>query len=160
MNHAKCPWCLKQTQLIVSYSSELQGKARIVCSECSTSGPFGTGEGGAWHEWDKRVTLHDEIKRLDLQEFRDLGLLQEVNRQFFHPRGLALEIIVSDLDSNLVVSLGGIWDHRTDPDGMFYGNLDQAKIASVEALRLSFLNHRLNTGLCDGDGLQIHGMLE
>lgn len=32
------------------------------------------------------------IKYLDLREFLDGGFLQEANRQFFHPLGLALEI--------------------------------------------------------------------
>lgn len=30
--------------------------------------------------------------KLDIQKFREDGLLQEVNRQFFHPMGLALAI--------------------------------------------------------------------
>ena len=45
------------------------------------------------------------IKYLDLIEFRDFGFLQEVNRQFFHPLGLALEIRYLD---NGEVVLGGI----------------------------------------------------
>lgn len=33
-----------------------------------------------------------DIKRMPIREFKDLGFLQEANRQFFHPHGLALEI--------------------------------------------------------------------
>ncbi len=35
-----------------------------------------------------------EINRMDIGEFRELGFLQEANRLFFHPHGLALEITV------------------------------------------------------------------
>jgi hypothetical protein len=48
-----------------------------VCRDC---------QGRGTHE------VPDEpIKHMDLGEFRDLGFLQEANRQFFHPLGLALE---------------------------------------------------------------------
>jgi hypothetical protein len=33
-----------------------------------------------------------DIKRISGKEFRDVGFLQEANRQFFHPHGLALEV--------------------------------------------------------------------
>jgi hypothetical protein len=38
------------------------------------------------------------IKHLDIKEFRELGFLQEANRLFFHPHGLALEVRVIDSD--------------------------------------------------------------
>lgn len=57
------------------------------------------------------------IKYLDLKEFKTSGLLQEVNRQFFHPRGLALEVLV-DHDGQ-VTGLGGIQDFRDDPEGVW-----------------------------------------
>lgn len=58
-----------------------------------------------------------DIKYMNLNEFRDNGYLQEVNRQFFHPRGLALEI---RCDENNSIILGGIWDYRNDPEGVQY----------------------------------------
>ena len=61
-----------------------------------------------------------EIKKLSFQDFLDQGYLQEVNRQFFHPLGLALEVIINN---GIVESLGGIWDYRDDPEGMAFGNL-------------------------------------
>ena len=61
-----------------------------------------------------------EIKKLSLQNFVDQGYLQEVNRQFFHPLGLALEVVV---DKGTVETLGGIWDYRDDPEGMVFGDL-------------------------------------
>lgn len=61
-----------------------------------------------------------ELKRMDLDEFRALGLLQEVNRRFFHPLGLALEVIV---EQGRTKSFGGVWDMRDDPEGIAF--LDQ-----------------------------------
>ena len=58
-------------------------------------------------------------KRMDLTEFRNEGYLQEVNRQFFHPLGLALEVVMEE--DGTISRLGGIWDYRDDPEGMFFG---------------------------------------
>lgn len=60
-----------------------------------------------------------DIKYMDLSEFRGAGYLQEVNRTFFHPLGLALEMVEGD-DGNLV--FGGVWDYRDDPEGMAFGD--------------------------------------
>jgi hypothetical protein len=59
----------------------------------------------------------DKIKRIDIKEFRELGYLQELNRRFLHPLGLALEIIIDD---NGEEKLGGIWDYRMDEVGIYY----------------------------------------
>lgn len=63
-------------------------------------------------------TESDGIKRMSVKEFREQGYLQEVNRQFLHPRGLALEVVVEDDGTE---RLGGIWDYRGDPEGIIYG---------------------------------------
>lgn len=69
------------------------------------------------------------INYMDLDEFHKLGFLQEVNRQFFHPLGLALELIV---DEGKAVKLGGIWDYREDEDGMVFGDhIDFVKAQNV-----------------------------
>lgn len=60
----------------------------------------------------------NKIKYLDITEFREMGLLAEVNRQFFHPLGLALEVIKIEDGS---WTLSGIWDYRDDPEGILYG---------------------------------------
>lgn len=72
-----------------------------------------------------------KIKKMDIKEFRAIGLLQEVNRLFFHPRGLALEIIIDNETGK--EKLGGIWDYRNDPEGIKYldQNLDEQKAANV-----------------------------
>lgn len=58
-----------------------------------------------------------EINRIDIKEFREKGYLQEVNRRFLHPLGLALEIVIDD-DGN--EKLGGIWDYRDDTEGIYF----------------------------------------
>jgi hypothetical protein len=67
-----------------------------------------------------------DIKRIDIKEFREKGYLQELNRRFLHPLGLALEI-VSDND---VETIGGIWDYREDKEGILYeiAGSDQERI--------------------------------
>ena len=59
----------------------------------------------------------EDTKYLNLSDFVALGLLQEVNRLFFHPMGLALEC--SRTDTGLT-TLSRIWDYRDDPEGMIY----------------------------------------
>jgi len=74
-----------------------------------------------------------EVKRIDIKEFREEGFLQEVNRQFFHPLGLALEIVVDDETGT--ESLGGIWDYRDDPEGIRYDEVDAQKAEKIEVLQ-------------------------
>jgi hypothetical protein len=57
-------------------------------------------------------------KRMSISEFQGLGYLQEVNRRFFHPLGLALEI-VQEPDGTR--RLGGIRDCRDEPEGIIFG---------------------------------------
>lgn len=59
-----------------------------------------------------------EPKRIDIAEFRELGFLQEANRLFFHPRGLALEVVT---EKGGGMRLGGVWDYREDDEGILYG---------------------------------------
>lgn len=68
---------------------------------------------------DKRCT-----PLMDLTEFRDLGFLQEVNRCFFHPLGLALAVEVEEHgpQAGKVIDLYGIYDSRQDPEGWLYGD--------------------------------------
>lgn len=59
-----------------------------------------------------------EPKKMSVQEFREFGYLQELNRRFLHVLGLALEVVVNEDGSE---TLGGIWDSRDDPEGLVYG---------------------------------------
>ena len=75
--------------------------------------------------------MSEGLKRMDIKEFREMGLLVEINRKFFHPLGLALEVIIDD-DGN--EKLGGIWDYREDAEGMLYGEpLPIEKIKKAQA---------------------------
>lgn len=69
-------------------------------------------------------------KTIDLREFIDAGYLHEVNRQFFHPLGLALAVYVDDDGS---VRLESVWDSRDDPAGFSYADeaLDPVKAAKI-----------------------------
>lgn len=60
----------------------------------------------------------EEVKRIDIKEFREIGFLQELNRQFLHPLGMALEIILDEETKE--EKLGGVWDYRDDKEGMMF----------------------------------------
>lgn len=78
------------------------------------------------------------IKHLPIAEFRRLGFLQEANRQFFHPLGLALEITREEDGTERI---SGVWDFRDDPEGVMFTDLSdddaREKAAHVAALRES-----------------------
>lgn len=76
-----------------------------------------------------------EVKRISIKEFRSLGFIQEINRLFLHPCGLALEVILDKETGE--ETLGGVWDYRDDPEGMLFadGMISAEKAASVEKLR-------------------------
>jgi len=67
-----------------------------------------------------------DIKKADIKELREMGFLHEVNRSFFHPLGLALEVVIDEETGK--ESLGGIWDYRNDPEGILFDKLDKEKI--------------------------------
>lgn len=70
-----------------------------------------------------------KIKRINLAEFRNRGYLQEVNRQFLHRLGLALEV---SIEEDGTVKLGGIWDYRTDPEGIIFSDGNLPDLEHVE----------------------------
>lgn len=78
--------------------------------------------------------MSEEIKKIPIKEFREIGFLQEVNRQFLHPHGLALQVTIDD-DGN--ESLDGIWDYREDPVGIIYDlkNSDNERIQNFVSKR-------------------------
>ena len=82
-----------------------------------------------------------ELKYLDLKEFREIGFLQEVNRLFFHPRGLALEVTV--VEETGEVRLSGIRDYRDDPEGCVFANIpmEQALGRAMNVAR-EYARHR------------------
>jgi len=69
---------------------------------------------------------------MDPAEFQRLGYLQEVNRQFLHPLGLALAVTVEE---DGTTSIGPVYDGRSDPEGFTFAELtetDKAKAEFVE----------------------------
>lgn len=72
-------------------------------------------------------------KYMPIDEFRNIGFLQEVNRQFFHPLGLALSITI---DKEQKYRLDGILDYRDDPEGIYFDmDLSEEKAKNVAELR-------------------------
>lgn len=62
-----------------------------------------------------------KIKRISIKEFREFGFLQELNRLFLHPLGMALEVKINDDGTE---ALGGIWDYREDAEGMTFAEIE------------------------------------
>lgn len=90
-------------------------------------------DGGGWCLCECHPPVKPQTKYLDIKEFRSLGLLREVNRQFLHPIGLALAV-ERDGDGN--ESLFGILDARDDPEGfVFWGLQDDSGSRYVDRLR-------------------------
>lgn len=57
------------------------------------------------------------FKTMPIQEFRECGALQEINRQLLHPMGLAL---FATGEANGSFTGLGVMDNRGDPEGMIY----------------------------------------
>lgn len=72
------------------------------------------------------------VKYMDIGEFQKLGYLQEVNRRFLHPLGLALEIRGEEDGAGW--ELGGVWDYRDDPEGVVFSDPpDTEKAARIDS---------------------------
>ena len=73
------------------------------------------------------------MKKITAKEFRELGLLQEMNRLFLHPMGLALETIIEEDGSE---HFGGVGDYRDDPEGMAFseGTISTEKAQNVSTM--------------------------
>lgn len=76
------------------------------------------------------------MKHLSAKEMRARGYLQEANRRFFHPLGLALEVHYADADPEATAKLS-VQDHRDDPEGVYFAGRDsdvrRSKAAAVDA---------------------------
>lgn len=71
------------------------------------------------------------MKFMPIRDFLDSGYLQEVNRRFFHPLGLAL---VVEAEDDGTASVSGVWDYRHDPEGIVFspGEVDPNKAEFIE----------------------------
>jgi len=72
------------------------------------------------------------MKYMPIKEFREKGLLHELNRTFLHPLGLALEVQLKE-DGTEVLS--GIWDCTDDPEGVCFAEINRETITKVKALQ-------------------------
>lgn len=76
-------------------------------------------------------------KKIDIKEFVEKGYLQELNRSFLHPLGLALMVNINETK----YSLEYVEDCRDEDEGFYFGfkdrsNLDESirKKESIENL--------------------------
>jgi hypothetical protein len=68
------------------------------------------------------------MKEFDLATFMDEGILQEVNRVFFHPLGLALTTMCDrDADGKVVPHRMGPVIATEDPEGLVFDPPDAEK---------------------------------
>lgn len=71
-------------------------------------------------------------KKMSIKEFREQGYLQELNRCFLHPLGLALEVVREEDGTE---RFGEVWDSREDPEGIIFGPgmIDAKKATRISA---------------------------
>lgn len=97
--------------------------------------------------------MTNQIKKLNLKEFKDEGFLLEANRQFFHPLGLALTVYYDDNDLENKTGVEAeaepvgifIQDWRDDPEGCGFAEFtkeDKVKARKVQALHDSKVEAR------------------
>jgi hypothetical protein len=67
------------------------------------------------------IARDDTMKTIDMTEFAKEGYLQEINRLFLHPLGLAMYVT---LDENKKATEWGIWDARDDPEGFYFAAVE------------------------------------
>ena len=82
---------------------------------------------------------------MTLKEFVEDGYLQEVNRQFFHPRGLALSISLNEKDN--IYEWAEIWDCRDDPEGIIYGEEHIKENSALFQKKAEIVEQQLNKHL-------------
>jgi hypothetical protein len=81
---------------------------------------------------------------MPISEFRAIGLLQEINRQFLHPMGLALEVVINSETGE--EELGGIWCCWDDAEGILFDEFTndmKNKAQRVQVIRANKESRRL-----------------
>jgi len=100
------------------------------------------------------------VNSLNTQELLSEGILQEVNRLFFHPLGLALDVsterVTGGENEDEIFVAAHITDHRSDPEGVTFepGIIDSEMIRKVVALRNSKIAVRSQLPECNKQGIQ------
>jgi hypothetical protein len=75
------------------------------------------------------IEVKSVLKYMSPKEFQEQGYLQEVNRQFLHPLGLALSVNPAKGRGRGV--FGPIWDCRDDPEGIYFEGTDLSEKAKM-----------------------------
>lgn len=70
--------------------------------------------------------MADGVIFMSVREFRQQGYLQELNRLFLHPLGLAIDTVI---DEEGVERLGDVWDCRWLSEGVHFDRKDLAPLA-------------------------------
>jgi len=91
-------------------------------------------------------------KRIDIKKFQEFGYLQEANRLFFHPLGLALGVIT---DASGEVRLGGVWDALDDREGILFEHFDLEKVKRVRIAAMVRRQVRADLPECNPMGTQV-----
>ena len=81
----------------------------------------------------------EQRKFMSVKKFRQLGLLHELNRQFLHPLGLAIEVEIDPQTGD--EKFGRIWDCTSDPEGIIFGKLNTEKMDKAK----EFIDARHNS---------------
>lgn len=72
------------------------------------------------------IDAEEQENMMPLTQFARIGYLQEVNRRFLHPMGLAIALS-KDNDTGAVRFLG-IQDHSEDPEGMTFKSFSESDV--------------------------------
>jgi hypothetical protein len=83
---------------------------------------------------------------LTIADLRNEGILQEVNRRYLHPIGLALEVTIDPNGDQQKPADLKIWDYRKDPEGIVFSEpVDKEKARRFESFALAkwVARHRL-----------------
>ena len=79
------------------------------------------------------------MKKIDIKEFREKGYLQELNRTFLHPLGLALNVKLVDGNEELDSTI----DVRDDEEGIYY-DLENSNDTRKEKFKRNININRIN----------------
>ena len=91
---------------------------------------------------------------MPVKEILDKGILHEINRLVLHPAGMAMSIDAATGPAHFIAD---IWDSRDDPEGFFFGSdlLSEPKREHIRELSNAKWGKRMESGFCDGEGIQI-----
>ncbi len=82
----------------------------------------------------------DVAQEMSFEEFVEKGYLQEVNRRFFHPLGLALRV---QLGHGKMRPQAVVLDCRRDPQGVVYAPATTEEHAEVRESKARFIDREL-----------------